>query len=226
VDQALAELGSDTPEEILRRQAAGRFRPMSASDRAQLAREVRAMPNFSRLSEVRPDDAISRRLAAGVLPALRFEGRGGSMEVLVFSTRTPIISCYGDSVLILSTGLLEGLSDDELLAAVSHELAHGWYIEETALARQSRDAERLKVIELKCDAVAVLMMLSLRRDPSALLSALDAVDARLRQLYGADYLARCDSRKHPTLTARRLFYARFLAQIRGAAVKRGAPASR
>jgi Peptidase family M48 len=62
------------------------------------------------------------------------------------------------TVIVISQSALQLLSADELTAIVAHEVAHEYVTNQYAEARRTRNAARLRTLELICDALAVILL--------------------------------------------------------------------
>lgn len=131
-----------------------------------------------------PNRAEAAKLEA-LTPVLVHHERHGVIVLQVIDVPQAVIGLYGRAVLLISPAALRMLSEDELQAVVAHELAHDffWYEYDDALRR--RDRRTLHEIELKCDGVATLTLLALRRDPAALTTAITKL-TRFNDALGAN----------------------------------------
>jgi Zn-dependent protease with chaperone function len=62
------------------------------------------------------------------------------------------------AVILISQAALQPLSADELTAIVAHEVAHEYVTNQYAEAKRTRNAGRLRTLELICDALGVILL--------------------------------------------------------------------
>jgi len=63
------------------------------------------------------------------------------------------------------------LTDDEVAALVAHEIGHLYFAEALGKARKGKNDRLARVIELKCDLVALITLSALKIKSSTLISA-------------------------------------------------------
>jgi Zn-dependent protease with chaperone function len=80
---------------------------------------------------------------------------------------------HGRSIVLISEPALHLLNAVELQALIAHELGHAYFWDGYERARDQQQFERMREIELRCDAVAILTMADLGLDPRRLKSGLD-----------------------------------------------------
>ena len=117
-------------------------------------------------------------------------------------------------VLILSDSLVALLNDGELTGIVAHELAHSYFMDEMVAAKKTEDARRMKVVELKCDAVAMLSLKLLGSDPTYYIRGVKRIVNLMHKddFAGVPYIAQSQSelRTHPSVVERAVFSQRFV----------------
>jgi predicted SprT family Zn-dependent metalloprotease len=139
------------------------------------------------------------QLKAALQPALDYHKRG-KIPIYVLWSKQPKAYFVQRAVIIITTGLLYGASDQDICGIVAHELAHEYVWDEGVKARNEKDGERLREIELFCDAVAVFTLKEIGGDPASYARALDLMTL-IRVNAGFTRAAEYDS--HPSLDARR-----------------------
>ena len=113
-----------------------------------------------------------------------FYRREGAVEFILFRDSRPIIYSKPGRAIIISTGLLNVAGSDQALnGVIAHELMHEYYGQESYAASQRNDTEKLREIELSCDAAATLTMISLGFDPAAYADV-------LKRMYGNSEISR------------------------------------
>lgn len=81
-------------------------------------------------------------------------GRAQQFKFCVIESPFPIIGTYKGCIIVISSGLIQISSKEELAAGVAHELSHECFEKELFEAYQSGDKNRMHEVELKCDVVA------------------------------------------------------------------------
>ncbi len=127
--------------------------------------------------EVRVSDRMKQELAA-LEPILRYHERDSVIEIRVIGVKELFVGLQGRAVLLISEPALNQLSTEELQATVAHELGHEYFWGEFMEARQRKEHETMREIELRCDGIAVIALRRLGLDPAKLVSAL----SRMRML--------------------------------------------
>lgn len=90
-------------------------------------------------------------VAVKVLPII-------NLNFFCYESEFPGIGFYNKSLLVVSNKSLELLTDDEFVAALGHELGHTSFTNEVVAAAEKKNFEKLKLIELKCDVIAVALL--------------------------------------------------------------------
>jgi hypothetical protein len=163
-----------------------RIRPAKISPTLK-AELIASLP---REGEIEPSAKMRAKLAA-LSPVLEYFDRSSVVEFKVIRVDQVFIGLYGRSVVILTEKAIDLLSAEELQAVVAHELAHEYFWDEYELARRSHQYREVQELELRCDGVAIITMMSLGRDPKYLGSAVaktlpsteTAMDAELLRFY-------------------------------------------
>jgi len=117
-------------------------------------------------------------------------------------------------VLVISDSLAAPLYNEELAGIVAHELAHLYFMDDMAAAQRTKDERRMKVIELKCDAVAMLSLKLLGSDPTYYIRGMKRMVNLMHNdsFSGVRYIAQSQSelKTHPSIVERAQFSQRFI----------------
>jgi hypothetical protein len=142
-----------------------RIRPVgvSADRRARLVASIRkediVSPSFQRQAKL---DQL--------LPILTYHDRGG-IEVKVVRLGLAWAGFFEGAAIIVSEETVDILTADELQAIVAHELGHEYFAAEYELARNNKQKDKVKEVELRCDGVAIITLSGLGLNPNSLSSA-------------------------------------------------------
>jgi predicted Zn-dependent protease len=128
-------------------------------------------------------------------------------EIKVIDLPQAAVALYARTVVLISEPALALVNAAELQALTAHEIGHEYLWTEWVGAHQRADQERLKTLELVCDAIAAVTLRQLGMDASTLIDGVEKIDRFNRQRFGP---ARND-KNYPTLAERRAF-AREIAQ--------------
>jgi len=115
-------------------------------------------------------------------------------------------------VLAISDGLADPLYDGELAGIIAHELRDSYFEDEMASALKTKDTRRVRVVELKCDAVAIISLKLLDRNPALYLQALQ----RIREIMRRKERSSGIFESHPALFERAQFSQQFIHILRSA----------
>ena len=206
VDLALQGLGSGPAEEVKNRIF---NTPLTFISPEFRARALEALPEQVRRRKVTGGDLLPRvERVAG--PVLRLHGREGDVEVVLFRDLVPQAMLWRGCVLLLSDGLAAPLPDAELAGIVAHEISHPYFMDEMAGARRAQDTTLMRVVELKCDAAAVLTVKLLGLDPTSYLKGIKRIKEIAR---GLSLSAGGLRQTHPEIHERTRFLERFFRQL-------------
>ena len=142
-----------------------RIRPVgvSADRRARLVASIRkediVSPSFQRQAKL---DALR--------PILIYHDRAG-IEVKVVRLGLAWAGFFEGAAIVVSEEAVDILTADELQAVVAHELGHEYFAAEYELARNNKQKDKVKELELKCDGVAIITLSGLGLNPNSLSSA-------------------------------------------------------
>lgn len=203
VDAALQDIGSGSIADMKGRIFSLSFSVHSAEDSRQA---ISSLPQRIRESKI-SQGALLRRVERVVGPVLRLHGRSDKNELFLYRDRFPRASVWLGCVLLISDALAESLRDEELAGIVAHEMAHAYFMMETIKARKHADKQAMRIIELKCDAVAMLSLKLLGHDPSDYLKGLRIVTSVTRR---NGYNTSINSWDYPPIGERAEFAARFI----------------
>ena len=140
-----------------------------------------------------------QRKLKDLTPVLHLHERDGVYELRVISVPQAWIGLYGRAVLLISLPALELLRAEELQALVAHEIGHEYLWQEYAVARKDKDVTRLRELELKCDAIAVLTLQRIECNPNRLILGLEKLSWYNRERFGSA----TNESGYPSLRARR-----------------------
>lgn len=136
--------------------------------------KAEVLARLAKGKEVRVSDRMKQELAA-LEPILRYHERDSVIEIKVIGVKHLFVGLQGRAVLLISEPALNQLSTEELQATVAHELGHEYFWGELMEARQRKDRETMREIELRCDGVAVIALRRLGIDPAKLVSAISRI---------------------------------------------------
>jgi Zn-dependent protease with chaperone function len=205
VNLALHGLGGGAVDEMKDRILSLPFTVFGAEDRRNA---ISALPNSIREARI-TEGKLLRRVELITRPVLELHGQANKVEVFLYQDHLPRVLVWRGCILAISDSLAEPLYDGELAGIVAHELGHAYFTAETLAARKAGDDQTLRVVELKCDAVGMLTLKLLERNPADLLKGLRRF-AELREKRG--YYPR-EPWSHPSMMERAQFSQRFLKQL-------------
>ncbi len=205
IDVALEDIGAGRAEDVRSRIL---NTPLTVLGSEFRTGALEALPGQVRRHKVTEGNLL-RRVQRVVGPVLRLHGREGDIEVVLFRDRIPQAMLWRGCVLLLSDGLAEPLPDAELAGIVAHEVSHPYFMDEMAGAQRAKDEIRMRVVELKCDAAAVLTVKLLGLDPSSYLRGLK----RMKEITRRMSLSGGQQQTHPQMHERAQFLERFARQL-------------
>ncbi len=205
VDLALHGLGPGPSEEVKNRII---NTPLTVLGPEFRARALEALPEQVRRHQV-TEGNLRRRVERVTKPILRLHGREGDIKVVLFRERVPQAMLWRGCVLLLSEGLAGPLSDAELAGIVAHEVSHPYFMDEMAGAQRAKDTTVMRVVELKCDAAAILTLKLLGLEPASYLTGLKRIKGIMRSMSLSGGL----EQTHPELHERAQFLDRFERQL-------------
>jgi hypothetical protein len=165
-----------------------------------------------------PASLHKRRISQGKLlsrvetifrQTLQLHERSGKLDLFLFQDDVPSAMLWRGCVLVVSDGLADPLYDGELAGIIAHELGHSYFEDEMAAAQRAKDARAMRVVELKCDAVAILSLKLLNYDSSLYLRGLQRIQVIVKRKGRSSGIFQ----SHPELVARAQFSQRFIKSL-------------
>ncbi len=209
VELALTEVGTGSTEEMRKRIFDIPIMVLGATFRREAIRALPASIRQQRITSGR----LLRRAEKIIQPVFQLDNRDECVELFLYQSNTPRASLWMGCVLILSDSLVALLYDADLMGIVAHELAHSYFMDEMVAAQKTNDERRMKVIELKCDAVAMLSLKLLGSDPTYHIRGVKMIVNRIpnNSFSGVPYIqSSYELRTHPSVVERAMFAQRFI----------------
>src|SRR5262249_47775576 len=94
----------------------------------------------------------------------------------------------------------------DLAGVIAHELCHSYFEDEIAEAQRAKEARGMRVVELKCDAVAILSLKLLSYHPALYLRGLQRIQVIIKRKGRSNGIFQF----HPELVVRAQFSQRFI----------------
>jgi hypothetical protein len=169
--------------------------PVSAEAKAQI---LASLPEEGEVTHLGSE---ARSKVAGLNKVLRAAERDAVYEIKVISVPQAAVALHARAIVLISEAALNLLTAPELQAAVAHETGHEYVWAQYEEARKSSDHQRVRELELMCDAIAIVILHRLDIEASTLTTAIEKIGRFNRQRLGialneADY---------PSLAQRREF---------------------
>ena len=213
IELALTEVGTGSAEEMKKRIFNTPVTVLFADYRRGAIEKLPASLRQQRITSGR----LLNRAEKIIQPVLQLHKRTGYIELFLYQDDSPRVAFWMGCVLILSDSLAALLYDAELMGIVAHELAHLYFMDEMFAAQKANDWRRMKVIELKCDAVAMLSLKLLGGDPAYYIRGVKRVVNLIHsnRLSSAPYIAQSsyELRTHPSVVERAVFAQRFIKSL-------------
>lgn len=133
--------------------------------------KAQVLAQLAKTETVTPSAQQQAKLST-LLPVLAYHERKTVIAVKVISAREAFVHFQGRSVLLISDNALRLLTTEELQAVVAHELGHEYFWGELMEARQQKNYNKMREIELRCDGIAVIALNRLGIDAQKLLGAI------------------------------------------------------
>jgi len=209
VELALAEVGSGSAKEMRKRIFDIPIMVLGSDFRREAIRALPASIRQQRITSGR----LFRRAEKIIQPVFQLDNRDECVELFLYQSNTPRAALWMGCVLILSDSLVALLYDADLMGIVAHELAHSYFMDEMVAAQKTNDERRMKVIELKCDAVAMLSLKLLGSNPTYHIRGVKMIVNRIpnNSFSGVPYIqSSYELRTHPSVVERAVFSQRFV----------------
>jgi len=173
IAEVKAEFAGKSLSEINSALASIRPAAVKEADKHKLLRNLPLITAANLITDIMELNYLKARLES----ALRLHDRVGVVELVVFRDPRPIVYNKPGVVVVLSTEVLRivGNTDAALVGVVSHELAHEYVAMPMLYAVQVQDTLQIQRLELFCDAVAVITLLTLHLDPAGYCKALKQI---------------------------------------------------
>jgi hypothetical protein len=188
----------------------GRPLPVSAEAKAQI---LALLPEKGEVTHLGRE---AREKVAALSRVLRTAERDTVYEIKVVRVPQAGVALHARAVLLISEAALNLLKAPELQGAVAHEIGHEYVWAQYEEAKRTSDHQRIRELELVCDAIAIVILHRLEIDASTLTTAIEKMSRFNRQRLGialneADY---------PSLTQRRELARAVAAWEKGSAIVR------
>lgn len=167
--------------------------PPTPVSQAERVAALSALPLSGNLA---PDEREARKFA-DIYDFLHSAEPGENFVLKLVDVPSAAVRIYARFVLIMSRPAVRVLSSEQLKALVAHELAHRYFWTEYYSARARSAVKDLINLELRCDAVAILMLHRLDLPPESLPSAVRAVEISNSHLG-----PKLDTRWYPSVSQR------------------------
>ena len=145
------------------------------------------------------DPTLLNELYRKTQKVLEFHHRAGVVEYLLFNNHDPVLMTKAGAFIAISNRALKIVKDDVALAGIiAHELSHEYFALQFLNAHNAHDNEKLRIIELMCDALTTITMLKLALNPQKYSDALQRIICHSK----ASEQLNDGSREMPSLAAR------------------------
>ena len=187
---------------------ANRPTPVPAEEKARI---LASLPTDGEVTDL---SVVELTKLAGLSRVLKAAGRDSVYVVKVVDIPQAGMALHARVVLLVSKATFALLSMDELQAFGAHEIAHEYVWDEYAHAIRVADRNRVKELELMCDAIAIVTLNRLGMDSSRLISGIEKISRFNKDRFGTAV----NERNYPTVAERRAFAGTIRAWLtRGAA---------
>ena len=195
--------GISSPRNIIAGDPSAFVRWMATTRPPSISPERKAlvMRSLPADGEVEHLDASAMAKLSALRPLLHETERESVYAIKVIDVPQAAIGIHGRAVVLISARALLLLSVEELRAVVGHEVGHEYVWAEYEGARLREDRERLRQLELVCDAIAIAILRRLGMSTAALVSGLEQMIRFNREHFGASL----KEKMYPTLGERRTF---------------------
>jgi hypothetical protein len=169
--------------------------PVSAEEKARI---LASLPPEGEVTDLKVADLTKLSGLSRVLHAMN---RDSVYVVKVIDVPQAGVGLHARAVVLISEPALGLLSTDELQAVAAHEIGHEYVWDEYARAVGLGDRNRIKELELMCDAIAIVTLNGLGVDSSRLISALEKISRFNHDRLGTAL----NEQNYPTVAERRAF---------------------
>jgi hypothetical protein len=138
--------------------------------------EISAEQRALIIASIRKDDLVApspgRQAKLNALrPVLEYHDRAAlPIKILRFPGPLAWAAFLEGAAVLVSEDALDLLTTEELQAVIAHELGHEYFTAEFESARENKQWDKVKEVELRCDAISIITMKSLGLNPNALVS--------------------------------------------------------
>jgi hypothetical protein len=205
IELALAAAGPGSAAEMKGRLFTHSITVFNEEFRAQAVAALPASLHNRRITQSK----LLSRVETIFRQTLDLHGRSGKLDLFLFQDDVPSARLWRGCVLVLSDGLADPLYDGELAGIIAHELGHSYFEDEMAAAQAAKDDHAMRVVELKCDAVAILSLKLLNYDPAHYLRGLQ----RIQVIKKRKSMSSRIFQSHPEFVARAQFSQRFIKSL-------------
>ena len=210
IELALNEVGTGSAEEMRKRIF---NTPITVLGPEFRRRAIQALPASIRDDRI-TEGKLLRRVERVIKPVLQLHRRNDNVELFLYHDNNLKGILWMGCVLVISDSLAAPLYDEELMGIVAHEMAHSYFMDEMCAAQRTKDHLAMRVIELKCDAVAILSLKLLGVDPTHHARGVRRVMNLSRS---GDFLdikyqvgSKSELKTHPSIVERAQFSQRFI----------------
>jgi hypothetical protein len=175
-----------------------RLRPKALTAEEKKILKAYGFDLINKDTEINNPDVLNQ-LYLKTQKVLQFHQRAGIVEYLLFKNRDPVLMTKAGAFIAISNRALKIAKNDEALSGIiAHELSHEYFALQFLHARNTRDYEKLRIIELMCDAFATITMIRLAMNPDNYSAALKKI---IRNSKASEQL-NDGTREMPSLQAR------------------------
>ncbi len=203
VDVALEGVGTGSVEQMQSRIFSTPLTVLGPEFRDRAIHELPDSIRRNRLTEGK----LLRTVELVISPIIQMHGRDqkGQIDLFLFRGDVPQAMLFRGCILLISDSLADALNDDELAGIIAHELGHSYFMDEMVKAQKTKDTSAMRIVELKCDAVAMLSLRLMGRDSSLHLRGL----RRIQTITKRKGLSSSTFQSHPEMVERAQFSDRF-----------------
>jgi predicted Zn-dependent protease len=175
-------------------------------------RAIEALPGSLQRQRI-TQGKLFQRIESALRQALQLHDRlaHGQVELFLYQDDLPVAKLWRGGVLVMSDGLAEPLYDAEIIGVIAHELGHSYFEDEMAAAQRQKDTQAMRVVELKCDAVAIVSLKLCGQEPTRYLQGLK----QIKELMRRRRLSSGVFQSHPELVERELFSRQLIKSLGG-----------